>query len=382
MLIALVAILIVVLIGSSLGALFLLLHQTPTATALVPGTLVGHAYFTSSGELNESNSQGIEDELQINLSTIPDAAPGKSYYAWLLNDKTQKSIKALFLGKLTVDHGHVTTLYKGDQQYTNLIAIYSRFLITEEDAKTAPVTPSLDRHTWRYYAEIPQTPTKIGRHFSPLDHIRHLLYEGPILRVLGIHGGSNIQLLKNTQKVLEWAASAKEAWRADPQFIHRQVVRILDYLDSSSYVQRDVPPGTHLLVDPRLAQVPLISVVKPQVNASYLSRIEDHVLALSLESQTPGIAPATHKLARQADLALINEQNWLSQVRQDAKQIVTMTDEQLLQPSTLLLLSDMQVQANDAFVGRFNPFTGQIQWGAVQIYYSIQQLATFDIKAL
>jgi hypothetical protein len=380
MFIALIVMLIGILAISSLGAWFLALHQNSTTPT--PVTLVGYAFFVSSGELSESNSQGIEDQLQIDLNNLRDPAAGKSYYAWLLNDKEEKLPKNLFVGRLLVDHGHVNMLYNGDQQYTNLIATYSQFLITEEDAKNIPTTPSLDHHTWRYYAEIPQIASKIGRHFSALVHIRHLLYEGPILRILGIHGGSNIQLLRDTQKILEWAASAKEAWKVDPDFIHRQVVRILDYLDSKSYIQQDVPPGTSLLVDPRLAQVPLIAVVKNQNNASLLSRIEDHIVALGDESQSPGITPARHALARQTDLALINEQNWLGQVRQDAKKLVAMTKDQLSQPMALLMLNDMQIQANNAFVGRINPLINQAQWGAVQIYYSIQKLATFDVKVV
>jgi serine/threonine protein kinase len=380
MFIALIALLIGLLAVSSLGALSLALLQNSPAPAR--GTLVGYAFFVSSGELNESNSQGIEDQLQIDLNNLPDPAAGKSYYAWLLNDEGEKLPQSLFIGRLLVDNGHVNMLYKGDRQYTNLIATYSQFLITEEDAKHVPTTPSLDRHTWRYYAEIPQVASKIGRHFSALIHLRHLLYEGPLLRLLGIHGGSNIQLLRDTQKILEWAASAKEAWRVDPDFIHRQVVRILDYLDSKSYIQQDVPPGTSILVEPILAQVPLITVVKNQNNASLLSRIEDHVVGLSDESQSPGITPARHALAKQTDLGLINEQNWLAQVRLDAKKLVNMTKDQLNQPSALLMLNEMQMLANYAFVGKINPQTNQVQWGAAEIYYSIQKLATFDVKVV
>jgi serine/threonine protein kinase len=379
-LIALSAVLIGLLAISSLGAGFLALHHNPTVPTRV--SLVGYAFFVSSGELNESSSQGIEDQLQIELNNLPNPAAGKSYYAWLLNDKGAKVLQSLFIGRLPVDHGQVNMLYKGDQHYTNLIATYSQFLITEEDAQHIPTTPSLDHRTWRYYAEIPQVASKIGRQFSALVHLRHLLYEGPLLRLLGIHGGSNIQLLRDTQKILEWSTSAKEAWRADPDFIHRQVVRILDYLDSKSYIQQDVPPGTSILVEPILAQVPLITVVKNQNNASLLSRIEDHVVALGDESQAPGITPARHALARQTDLGLTNEQNWLAQVRQDAKKLVNMTKDQLSQPSALLVMNEMQMLANYAFVGRINPLTNQVQWGAVQIYYSIQKLATFDVKVV
>jgi hypothetical protein len=207
-----------------------------------------------------------------------------------------------------------------------------------------------------------------------------MLYEGPILSQWGIHGGGNLQLFKNTQKILEWSESARDSWGTDSDFVHRQVIRILDYIDGSPYISRDVPPGTPLLVDPRLAQVPLITVVKGQNVPSYLSRIGDHVIPLTDESQTPGITPAMRTLAMRANVGLTNEQQWVEHVRQDAKQLVMMDNTQLLQPTALLILNDMQVWANYAFVGRVDPSTNEVQWGAVQIYYGIQQLANFDVR--
>jgi serine/threonine protein kinase len=372
--------LLILLIGSSLATWFLFLRSSPKPVTLAPGTLVGHAFFLSSGALNESSARGIEDQVQITLNNIPDPAAGKSYYAWLLNDKAEKQLKAVFLGKLNVSSGHVNMLYTGDSQYTNLIATNSRFLVTQEDASKTLRTPSLDRRTWSFYGEIPQIPSPVGRHFSALIHIRHMLYEGPILSQWGIHGGGNLQLFKNTQKILEWAESARDSWGTDSDFVHRQVIRILDYIDGSPYINQDVPPGTPLLVDPRLAQVPLITVVKGQNVPSYLSRIGDHVIPLTDESQTPGITPAMRTLAMRANVGLTNEQQWVEHVRQDAKQLVMMDNTQLLQPTALLILNDMQVWANYAFVGRVDPSTNEVQWGAVQIYYGIQQLANFDVR--
>jgi len=37
--------------------------------------------------------------------------------------------------------------------------------------------PAADRSTWRYYAEIPQTPYGTSPQLSALDHIRHLFYK-------------------------------------------------------------------------------------------------------------------------------------------------------------------------------------------------------------
>ena len=69
----------------------------------------------------------------------------------------------------------------------------------------------------------------------------------------------------------------------------------------------------------------------------------------------------------------------LVEIQKEAKQLVMMTDEQLLQPSSLSLLDDMVKQANYAFVGQFDPNTTTVKEGVAQIHDNIQQLATFDV---
>jgi len=87
-----------VLLLASLGtvATLLLLPRNQTSVA---SPVVGHAYFLSSGQFNADNPQGINDELQMVLSGIPTPPAGKSYYAWLLNNKTLQS-NPISLGKL------------------------------------------------------------------------------------------------------------------------------------------------------------------------------------------------------------------------------------------------------------------------------------------
>src|SRR5581483_2059110 len=99
----------------------------------------------------------------------------------------------------------------------------------------------------RYYAELPQVLDKANQCLSELDYFRRLLSDGPRIQLAGIRGGLDIQLLKNVQKVLEWAYSAWEAWGQQPDFIHRQMTRILDYIDGTQFVAQDLPAGTPLL---------------------------------------------------------------------------------------------------------------------------------------
>lgn len=396
--------LIVVVVGASLGTFFLISHQNRTSSA--PGPTGGVAFLFSSGQINPSSSQGIEDGVRISLKNIPVPSSGKSYYAWLLSDKqmsvtitttastpgttttggtacpTTASVpgtaQPLLLGGLPVTNGSINFSYV-DQNHTNLLQHYSRFLITEENTSSTPVTPPSDQHAWRFYGEFPQSRGPAGQCFSALDYMRHLLVESGTLQGSGIHSGLDIQALRNTLKILEWAGSAKDA--AGPNFIHRQVIRILDYLDGAAVVQQDTP-GEPLLVDKPLAQIPLLNPLNLQTpgGESYLQRIDFQLKGLISDS---GVTPQVRALARSTEAALVNLQTWLEKVRTDAIQVekaFQQFDGQLLQqPGMHTTLADMQTWANFAVVGRLDPNSNQVQPGMIQIHYGIQQFATFNV---
>src|SRR6266496_1247340 len=267
---AVIVLVVVALLGSSLGA-FLVLHNKTNQAAVVPG---GQAFFLSSGQLDPGSAQGIADQLQIQLNNIPDPQAGKSYYAWLLADRhphvEQPALEPplqftlpLLLGKLPVSNGSVSFFYNGDAQHDNLFSIASRLLITEEDTNGTPRGPNADRSTWRYYAEIPQTPHGTPS-LSALDHIRHLFYKETKVGVLGLPGGLDIWLYRNSEKLMEWAISARDDYHAqagDPTVIHNLFVSMLDYLDGAPNVHIDVPPGTPIAADQVASKVALLSVV-------------------------------------------------------------------------------------------------------------------------
>jgi eukaryotic-like serine/threonine-protein kinase len=380
--IALVAVLLLVLLGSVFGAyLFYTRITSPTQP-----TVVGHAFFVSSGLLSSQNSnQGVTDELQVNLQNLPNPQPGKGYFAWLLNDH-QISLPAVVLGPLSLNHGQVTMTYS-DPQHNNLLANYGRFLITEENANPPPTNPSLDTNTWRYYAAFSTTPnpTDTVNHFSLLDHLRHLLSQDPKLKGVGLGGGLDIWLFRNTTKILEQTGSARDTQKQctpdpnDPScaFVHRALVRILDYLDGSTYVQEDVPPGTPLLIDQTIARVALLEFdVVNQQPPGYLEHIGNHLRELT---NSPGTTPAQRALAVRIGQAINNVQGWLEAVHTDAVKLVHMDNSQLSQPAASSIFNDMFTQANFAFVGQFDPNTSTVKEGVVQIHYNIQGLATFDV---
>ncbi|GAC1389267.1 MAG: hypothetical protein NVSMB38_02970 [Ktedonobacteraceae bacterium] len=342
--------------------------------------IVGHAYFGSSGAFSEGSTNGISDELHLSIPTMPSPASGNRYYLWLLSDLNKNPTTFIALGAVSLNHGGVDTTYT-TPQHTNLIATTSRLLITEEKVNPAPSSFSPNRHMWRYYAEIPQTKINKGNpHISTLGFLRLLLFEGGQLSAQGLHGGSANRLLRNTQKVLEWAGSARDEWDLkNVGLMHRHFIRILDYLDGSPFIQEDLPPGTPLLVNPLLAQVGLINLNLrfKQATESYTQRVASNVLGVIHISEG---SPAKQRLATLTEKDIrVNVANWLELVRKDAKQLVLLTDAQLAQRSTLPLLNDVVTQARYAFSGQFDPASDQLQGGALLDYDHIQLLASFDI---
>jgi eukaryotic-like serine/threonine-protein kinase len=382
--IALVAVLLFVLAGSAFGVyLFNTRNISPT-----PSTIVGHVFFLSSGLLssnsNLSSNQGITDELEINLQNLPDPQSGKLYYAWLLNDN-QTNLPAVALGALPLHHGQVTLTHR-DPQHNNLLANYGHFLVTEEDASPPPISPSLDGTTWRYSSALSTTPNPADtvNHFSVLDHLRHMLAQDPKLKGVGLGGGLDIWLFRNVTKIVEQAGSARDSQKqctlantGECEFVHRALVRVLDYLDGSTYVQTDVPPNTPVLIDVTIARVALLEFDPlHQQPPGYLDHIGTHLRELA---SSPGVTAAQRTLAITIGKAINNAQAWLELVHTDAKQLVKMNNSQLSQPAASELLNHMLTQAQFALAGQFDPNTSTVKEGVAQIHDNSQRLATFDV---
>ncbi len=353
-------------------------HATTASAAVGTQKIVGHVYFMSSGQIHQDTSQGIVDQVQINLTNIPSPAAGKALYAWLLSGDAVEG-QSVLLGKLAVQHGIVNLRYTGDQQHTDLLDFANRFLITEEDAGITPSIPPLDKSTWRFSAQFPQTPDPLDsvHHFSQLNHLRHLLSTDPTLKKLGLPGGLDIWLFRNTQKILEWAGGARDDWsRQGAGLMHRDIIRILDYLDGLNFVQNDVPPGTPVLTNPQIARAGLLEINANQEPPGLLYHVGVHLQGIV---QSPGSSSEQHRLANQINTAINKVQALLEQVHKDARQLVTFSDAQLLQPPALALLDNMVKNAQDAFMGQFDPATGEIQDGITQIHFAVARLATMNV---
>ena len=365
LLIALLLLVLLVLIGSGVGAFFLFFHMN---------AFTGHAYFVSS-------PQGTEDELLIDLHNVPDAGSGKSYYAWLLNDKSQSPVVSLFLGALHVNNGAVHVIYQ-NTQHANLLGMASRFVITEEDTNAKPSQPFSDQHAWRYYAELPQAPNPHDtvHHLSMLDSLRYLLADDPTIKGAGLSGGLNDLLFNNAGKVLEFAGTARDYY-GDPtssDLMRQHFFRILVLLDGEASAQADLPPNTSpsSVIGAPIALLGLDPQDATSFGASYLGEVHARLMALA---KAPGATPDVIQHVNQINAAIDKIKTWLGQVQADARELIKMSPAQLLLPSARSKLDDMQTQAFYAYVGQLNSSTNKVEEGVTQIHFDIEQLATFDI---
>jgi hypothetical protein len=331
--------------------------------------------------LNPYNSQGVDDEVQLDLHNIPAPAPGKSYYAWLKNAPIEAEGSWVLLGTLRVNQGNaqLPQPYQ-DPQRADLLVNASSFLMTEEDSTVTPVQPSTDRRTWLFYSEPPQVT---------LLHLRHLLANSPELGIRQLYGGLAIWFWRNTGKIVEWAGSARDDAQnttpLDAGAIHRQLIRILDYIDGEESVSMDVPPNTPLLVNAQDAQVALVGppVTLGPPGTTYKGQIppgDVYLIRVHLDAAVaaPGATQEQRQLAKQIENGLNQVVSDLEQVRQDARQLIKLNGAQLVTPQALSLLNDMTTMAEDASEGSINP--AQPQVGAAGIYYDIQRMATFQVQ--
>jgi hypothetical protein len=372
-------ILLCVLVIAALSSLLVLPHFLIGAAATPQ--VDGHLIFTSSGQVSETSSQGIEDQVTLDLTNLVAPATGKALYAWLLGDKSQSDLQTVLLGKLQINNGTAHLFYAGNAQHTNLLLTMSRVLVTEEDTTFAPVAPSPDQNTWRYYNEFSTVPINTPdntKHFSTLDHLRHLLASDPTLEELELHGGLNNWLYNNTNKTKEWVDSTRQQWEEtkDTDFVRRQLERTLQFLDGDTFVYQDVPQGAPLLVNERLARLGLINIAGPnQEPPDYLTHISHHLNGLLEANPTP----ATRQKITALITAMGNVNQWLKQVRYDAQQLMNMTDTQMMQDSTLTVINDMIANMDNAYSGQPDPSTNTVHEGVNWIHTQMQFLASLEI---
>ncbi len=333
---------------------------TPRPKSAASGPAAGTIAFLSSGQFQGNSAAGMNDEVAIRLSGVPRPPTGTSYVAWMTGSSGSEAVWTP-LGRLawtaapvsastppagnSPDTGTVS-LFSVAPQHSNLLVTSSRFLITQENTSMAPLQPS---SAWVYAASISTTPTPGDpNHYSLLDHLRHLLAADPQLAALGIKGGLMYWLARNTQQVAKIASGLQADWqRHQLSELRQRLIGILLYLDGSPNVQADVPPGTLLPTPTPFTRVGLLTV-SPAQPPGYVLHTDIHLEGVRAAL---GATAAQRQEALQLRIAMNAVGDSLSNVRQDALQLIRMDDTHLAQSWALALLRDLAIQAQDAYAG-------------------------------
>ncbi len=389
LLVALIVLIVVVVGGSVLGTLLVLSNRSHQQTQTSASVIVGQGFFTSSGQSAGPNNPGINDTFQVQLTHIAAPPSGKTYYGWLLPDTIQSEAASISLGPLSITNGNASlaTAYT-DPQHANLLASFSRFLVTEEATNPPPQSYSLDKTAWRYYAEVPQTPasrdcTSSLNQLSDLCHVRHLLAVDPELQQVGLPNGLSYWFLNNVEEIQKWAREAVDHNAAVD--IRHKVVDILTMLAGMTCIQQDLSqaaPGASNMPDDgtlaKVAVIPLLNCALTPTQPGYLEHIHNHLNAIV---QSPGVLPNQADLAKQVGTELNTVNALITQLHSDALKLVAMPDAQLTQQNGLGLRTELDALATHILSGGTNANTGAQDPGVTQIADQIQQLATLDVKA-
>jgi hypothetical protein len=376
-------VLLVLVLGSGLTVF---LRGRSQAASLTP-QMVGSAFFTSSGSGSGANNQGLNDMFQIRLTNVSAPAAGTHYYTWLLPDKTQTEASDRALGTLALSAG-VATLPSPymDPQHTNLLELFSRFLVTEEPDSPTPQSPSLNTASWRYYAAIPQSSSLSNcqgatNQLSVLCHLRHLLSSDPELIRVHLQGGLNSWFLNNSKELQKWATEAVD--HSGAVDVRHKVADMLYLLDGNACVEQDMhhgapgadnkPDDHHITV---LGAVPLMDCAQTPDSPGYLSHIHNHLSAII---QSPGFPQDQIALATSIGTELNTVNAWLQELQSDARQLLARDDTRLVQPAGQALRSQMDALATNVLSGGTDPTTGALDKGAASISDQIQQLASMDV---
>jgi transcriptional regulator with XRE-family HTH domain len=342
-----------------------------------PPTSIGTVAFASSGHFAPNSNQGMNDEVVMDLQGIPPPLRGMSYYGWLSANTNQSEASWYPLGALVYKNG-TASLNFSDPQYTNLLAEYSAFLVSEEQVGSSPPQPNYDRSAWKYQASICQIPSPSHPdHYSLLSHLKHLLSADPSLHTLGMEGGLDYWLDSNTQALLAATLQAENAWHHHNTLsLRTQLATVLAYLDGNTYISRDIAHPLILPDTSLVTRVGLLYGAAQNQSLGYLAHIDIHLRGVS---GSLGASVSQQQLASQLYSAIGEVSNWLGRVREDAHSLIMLSDKQLFRLATLSQLQQQEEQAHDAFYGQTPSPSNVSQGGVQQIYMRMQQLATFEL---
>ena len=374
----LITALIVLLTVGSIVLIPLMLSPLPPTT-----NTIGTLSFANSGQYTPTTSAGYSDIVTLSLSSLPAPDPTTAYFAWLMADQTDALTPPLLLGHLPLHADGSATLSYASADHSNLLAHYSGLRITEQAASSDPASPSRNPQTWRWQGWLPQTPNPSDEnHYSFLSHLRHLLSGDPALQDNQIPGGLMQWTTRNVAQLEICSNQAQSIWGAsmsdaNAELIHHNLLCILDYIDGQSWIWQDVPPHSPWAIDPLAGKLGLLSSSPNQEPPSYLPHIDIHLTALAA---SPGVSSEQQAVATQADGVVKRMIEHLTQVRQNARELVKATPAQLRQPQALTLLNQITALVTALKDGGFDPATGTNIGGTLWLAARIQQMATVALQ--
>jgi len=139
----LLALLFLVLVVSGIAAWAFFPRPQTTTT---PGS-VGQVHFINSGHV----ASGNYDEVQIDLTNIPNPPQGQTYYAWIESGSSEQFVPHW---QLIPQNGSVHTNDLTYPGYNDLLQPDTILLITRENSGEAPRVPTTDLTAHLYYAQL------------------------------------------------------------------------------------------------------------------------------------------------------------------------------------------------------------------------------------
>ena len=152
--------------------------------------------------------------------------------------------------------------------------------------------------------------------------------------------------------------------------IQSDTIKILDYIDGSQYVSRDVPANTPLMADPTASRLGLLTLDSEHENPTGFDRLMGHHLTGLTEA---GGTTASEK----SQIAQINAA--VNQIVDTLALMRTESTSLLANPNSGNTLDNLYMQSLNVYYGQFDPATGNRQGGAIWVYDHIQHLSHFTI---
>ncbi|HTI15017.1 MAG TPA: protein kinase [Dictyobacter sp.] len=351
--IAAIIIVVLVILGS-LISLSLALNHSATTTASNQPVIFGHIFF-------QDDAIGTDDQLHVELNSIPAPATGQGYFAWIIDEHQQ----AHLLGALPVRNGQVSYTYPGDSKHTNLISYVQSIIITKNASGTPPVKPGTNVVYSATFASM----------ILPL--IQNILYKTPGLATKGTAiNNMYTQVQGLNDKAVSIVDSIQSGSNQNNELAIRQAVRIIQMIDGSKYAASsgDLPAGI-----PGELNIP-IGLISSPTQQGYLDILNNQLLQLK---GAEGNDQQLLQHIRNAQNAITDLKTWLQNIRIYTVQILKAKN--LSDPTIVNTALQLSQTAADAYTGRTIPPNNSPQpvigsAGALQCYTEVQYLAELNVQ--